>query len=631
MTIEYSFRKLYSYTLFNYIGATTHTTPIRQALPQPAPSDANAIWLAPNGNDANPGTSALPVLTLAVAISLLTVTKTTIHIVRNGVGGALSFAMSGFLTLPASRNLQCELGEFATLFTAATGDRLTLSPNTKTSGISFEERSGVLASEMVRTTDAGSAPADTIFIYNCSFIRVVSETVISNNLLRLDLSANIIYSLTDCLFTGLDLLHITLDSVAGGFVMDNLAFIRPVSFVDLTGNTERAIRVNFSDTLGGRDATFVWGNFIFYGFDNVIDVRSGAALEVNQQTIALRGVDISQCRNFVNSFGTAGVFYAKFTLATSRPGYITPWTHIIQSGMDATITIVDTGTNLPGSIPPLYINELNGSEGDVEGFQLQRIGKTIGSGTYPINSSLIDAGPGSPGTDDIGPWDEEATLASQDWTEEFTIEFQAAGYSLSRVRQNPTDIIDVNGNNHTDDDGLKRIFKLDFGTGTDFASNNDMRKLINALKDKGALKLLPTDGGNLVTDSTSASTVDNGDGTMTVTPIFASGNPMIASNWEGFWANVRNKYYYILSNDDTTLTIVDKLGVGFPGDGVQDFYIDHILVKTNQNEITGAQLKFTNFICGGAFREPADDDTNYLELQGFSISLIEVEDPEEAT
>ena len=97
------------------MGPTTSTT--LRTLKNTSPDDTNTIWLAKNGNDANPGTQASPVLTFQQAVSLLGGAKTTIQMFRNGYTGNLIWE-EDFTGLPNSRIvlpdgtiLQAELGE----------------------------------------------------------------------------------------------------------------------------------------------------------------------------------------------------------------------------------------------------------------------------------------------------------------------------------------------------------------------------------------------------------------------------------------------------------------------------------------------------------------------------------------
>src|SRR3990172_3004581 len=111
MVIQSGYTETYTTTLTRAVGATTRTG-VRGTFPQPAPSDANSIWLAPNGNDANAGTQAAPKLTITAAIAALTVGKPTVHIFRNGFVGDLLFDETD-LTLPDSRSIQAEDSEIA--------------------------------------------------------------------------------------------------------------------------------------------------------------------------------------------------------------------------------------------------------------------------------------------------------------------------------------------------------------------------------------------------------------------------------------------------------------------------------------------------------------------------------------
>src|SRR6185369_13132136 len=68
MRCDYNHVKTYSITENNAVGPTTSLT--LRTLDNPTPDDTNAIWLAMNGNDSNPGTQAQPVLTFGQAMTL---------------------------------------------------------------------------------------------------------------------------------------------------------------------------------------------------------------------------------------------------------------------------------------------------------------------------------------------------------------------------------------------------------------------------------------------------------------------------------------------------------------------------------------------------------------------------------
>ena len=112
MTFEHNFTETFTTTVTRAVGPTT-LTGARGTLPEPTPTDANAIFLAPNGDDGDAGTEAAPKLTVAGAVAALTPGKPTVHIFRNGFVGDLEFTLTASLSVPTSRNIQVEEGERA--------------------------------------------------------------------------------------------------------------------------------------------------------------------------------------------------------------------------------------------------------------------------------------------------------------------------------------------------------------------------------------------------------------------------------------------------------------------------------------------------------------------------------------
>lgn len=114
--IDFNHVQQWLLTQNNAVGPTTSLT--LRTLDNPAPTNANTIFLAMNGNDANPGTLALPVRTLEHAITLLIAGSpvfTTIHIFRNGFVGILDFITTATHSFPSTSIIQVELGEIATI------------------------------------------------------------------------------------------------------------------------------------------------------------------------------------------------------------------------------------------------------------------------------------------------------------------------------------------------------------------------------------------------------------------------------------------------------------------------------------------------------------------------------------
>lgn len=85
--------------------------------------------------------------------------------------------------------------------------------------------------------------------------------------------------------------------------------------------------------------------------------------------------------------------------------------------------------------------------------------------------------------------------------------------------------------------------------------------------------------------------------------------------------------YYIAANDEDTLTLEDRLGVGFPASGSYSFVVEYILIQTSPDPSTISQQYQTSFRDGGAYGEPDPSSTVRFPYSGLTLTMNEVQDP----
>ena len=103
--------KEYNIIRDNAVGPTTSTT-LRTVT---AHNDTNCIYVAPNGANSNPGTQALPKLTIQAGIDqALGDGKSIVTVIRNGYVGEMIF-QEQIKLVADSMIIQVELGEIATI------------------------------------------------------------------------------------------------------------------------------------------------------------------------------------------------------------------------------------------------------------------------------------------------------------------------------------------------------------------------------------------------------------------------------------------------------------------------------------------------------------------------------------
>lgn len=607
MTFRYGYRENWLTTIIRAVGPTTLNA--RAPLPQPLPTDLNSIWLAPNGSDANPGTQGLPKLTITGAIAALTATLTTVHIFRNGYVGTLTFA-AVFETLPASRTIQVEIGETATLnFSSG----LVLSSSCQLNGLVVN-----------RVSTSASLATTGITLSNCHFNLPGSVPLNFDNRTTGTV-------LEWCIFTGGDFDtadHIVKFDRPTGVAINNCIFYR----TNITPGSTSCVQVEADR--GGVPTSITFRRCYFANAVRIVrySITGGVGATSSIQTITFNACVFPGLSDSL-VWGAALTAGGTALLTINLDYCLRNGAAISTVTITAGVTVNTTETNaLPDGTTPLWQNQIAALAGDAESFRLQVKGKlSPGGARYFLTSPLVLA---YAGTADVGPWDETTVLVDRVFTKESPIIWDPSLWEETHTWPGTVAHSNIRGNLRSDYDGVRRRETFKFGDGDRFASNNDARRLIAILSDRGSIRFYPRGVGlSIMTDSSS--------GLLNATAqTFAPSGllfPMIPPNWAGWWLTLvapllplpLPKEYYILSQTSGTLTLADKLGVGFPTSGNYGFFIDFIIVKSVQADFQKLQPMFTRFLRGGAFRETADLSRVAFQLKGYTAAFAEDEDHEE--
>ncbi len=596
MFFNFGYEKQYQTTITRAVGPTT-LTGVRGTLPEPTPTDANAIWLAPNGSDANPGTEAQPKLTLSGAVAALDGAHPTVHIFRNSFVGDLEFTETGNVTLGTSENIQVEEGEKAKV-TFDTGFKLIID-NGNINGLILRgslQDAVVDGPGWVQNCDVKNSN-DQDFSYavtNPSFEDVNIEYSVLTGRICVDLiPAN---TTTPPIIR--NNIFYNLDSPSGSWNNAMRIQLRPSAVVAWTGPCiiERNIFINWSDTIdyfvtGTHEADeYQFKSNLFFNVDYVVGSANGT----------IGPVSLVFDQNYLEEILTIFRDPDQFLNVT------------VSNSYELTVLLMQ--------------DRFSGLQGDPNGFRLQAVGKTTpdGSGRYFIDSPLVDIYDTGSGFEDGGPWDEDTVLISETFNESFGLEWPPTSVTVENTLVNPVSLNDVNGNLHTGFDKQRRKFIFTFGD-TTHISNIQIRQLRRLLADKGVKKWEPLGEANnlFLPNGVSIGVFSSVDNSVEIIS-----DAMVSGNWRGFWITIGVNDYYITDNDTTKLYLVDKTGAGFPSDGSVNFIIAFILVQNEPLPLNFKQNNFTEFLKGGSWRESPEEVRNYdFTIDGFT--LVEVEDFEE--
>lgn len=642
MCFQYDYQRQYTTTITRAVGPTT-LVGARGTLPQPAPDDTNAVWLAPNGSDAGAngaagtGTQSAPVLTLAKAIAVTTAqaSRPTIHIFRNGYVGDLIFVETVDSVLPASRNVQSAEGEIG-IIEYQNASRFILNSGCRLNGI--EVRNTPTSGTSITVMGHGGASVSDVRISNCriksqstvfsiSFTPITTDSVFeythflgNGNEINFPNSASV--DINNCIFQRFsNAFDFIFPAIFTSQTINTHAFdISRTLFIGYQGGVNPVLAVTANGQNVANSVMYVLLSFATTSAPGVvINFRGCAFLDTDYSVGIIDGAVPA------DPFVSINYFYS-YDLASN--GIYALWNNNPAS-TNANFTLTNTSPIDP-QLPAMFVDFQGGvTDKDVQLFRLQALGKSApdGAGRYFIDSPLIDAYDTGSGLEDVNPWDETTTFVSDSFGQTLIVDWPPASVVISNQVRNPVSLTDVKGNLHIDHDAFRRSFQFQYGDNIHL-SNLLFRKLDHMLQDKGVKKFYPLgEGANLYTDGGAVtlpatfSSVDNS--------IEPTASDVMAPNWwRGFWVTMGANEYYIESNDSEKIYLADKLGLGFPSDGIHDFSIQYTLVQNEPTDFLTKQQNFTEFRKGGAW---GNDDTTIrpydFTIDGFTVK--EVEDYEE--
>jgi hypothetical protein len=268
----------------------------------------------------------------------------------------------------------------------------------------------------------------------------------------------------------------------------------------------------------------------------------------------------------------------------------------------------------------MFENYNGGIAGDATGFKYQITGKAVGNFNYALTSPIYGASPG------LFMWKELVTGGAWSNSSERILKYPPKGISIEARAINHSVIMDIRGNAHRRYDNVRRSFTLDY-SGV-YANAETIRELAALLRESGSIRMFPVGtNGNLYKN---AITGQFSSTTGILTPISTTGVPMIAHNWAGWWVEIAGEEFYIEGNDENSLTLVDKIGLGFPSTGIVAFAVRSILVIYNAESTVFNQPNGTMFTRGGQWAEKFPGETEAFEWESASIVFDEIEDLEES-
>jgi hypothetical protein len=631
VTINSKYEREYTTTVTRAVGPTT-LTGARGTLPQPTPTDLNSVYLAPNGSDAGAdgaagtGIAAAPVLTPAKAIAVMAAqpSRNTMVIIRNGYVGELLFSFSSTVALATGDNIQVEDGEYAVF--EGLSLVLTMAANSNVNGLWVDSNTGGVNMSMADGCSFANSMLTGYRRQTFGQIEAFNATASTDYSVygsiagRANATTRTI-SITNCVlrnykrgvFTAVSDVAITASTISTGTMVFNID--RTYIYNSSQEDPSYVFRLNGSSSSTASTFTLNFDNCVL-----IAGTRLGTATGGSNATLNAT-VAFNNCQENAGSV-------------------------ISDDASPLVITLNDTVTSVGAintTLPRMLVDEsgyLNTGTYTVESASLLRLqieGKATPSGTgrYLISSPL--AGAGLAGVD-VNPWDESTVLTSAAYAQSYTFAYPPRSFTMTSEPVNPVTIYDTLGNAHNYNDGLRRRLAFTWGD-TQAIPPDDLRKFNDMLGDRGTVQIypLPTGvDGNLWTgdDTLEDGALVASGATATFTPTSPSPQ-MIDRNWAGWWLEVvdgsTSYVYYIASNTNTVLNLVDKDGIGFPASATYDFAIRFILATFVQNPVAFVQSQdYTQFLHGGRWRETSlTMGSNAYAYTGETIEFYEAEDNEE--
>lgn len=619
---KYGGEKTYTETITRAVGPTT-LTGARGTLPEPAPDDANSIWVAPNGDDGDAGTEAAPKLTVRSAVAALNVGAglANIQIFRNGYVGDLVIDVSSDSTgaiLPIGATMQVEEGETVVIDDPTDSAGIGIRDETIFNGIDF----GV-PGEGGPVLETGTVGVVVVTMQNCRFGDLEASGA---QLLGLAME----YSLFSGRITlpPANTLQLTLDNSI--MLADPLQLADPVaercliflvgsaSNNDVTINATRSVISAF--VLVRALITSAWAGTMNFNFDSCVLLLSGAMINGSQSTTG-EGIPL----NVTSDYSLNGVA----TYAESNP-----------AAGDDEITFLEsiTITNpLDSSVPRLFTDESSATtDRDASGFRLQIKDKSTpdGTGQYFLTSPLRGAGSGG---DDVAPWDETVPENEYAFTKEVDLDSPPASHSVAMEAVNPVEVDDIQGQIVTDFDELRRVWTLNWPTGDRYGGNNTWKQITDLLRDKGTKEVyLRGEDGNFLDELFGGTPSGTLDASSLTVDLAQPLHDLIPNNWRNWILEIdaggsSTYQYWISGNDTETLFIEDRYGAGFPSDDLYAITIRKFLGMLRLSPLVLQQAyTHTGFLEGSKWAEdalgPAVTKDERLPPNGWTLNIVETAD-----
>lgn len=567
------YQEVYETVIDRAVGPTT-LVGARGTLPQTAPSDTNTVFVAPNGNDADPGTEAQPKLTLDGAAAALGGLLTTIQIIRNAYVGDLVIVVSGNVTL-GTNNLQAVEGEVGILESDGLPRIVTVSTGT-VNGVLLQGQVGI----QLRLTSTGSFEN----------IGLSTDSTATISVLNGATTSNIRYSY-------------------GKFQWSPTATGSTLELVNnmLFRQRSTSAVLGISGSANGT-GTYTLNMTRCSLVQSVVDTAGGDALVTvtDSGDSAARTYDLNLESSFVASSlpyligHNASATGKTITVDESfcyHSGSILAQT---VAGSEVTFTFAENDPIDPQT-PSLLTNQaaLSDQPVDPNNGRLQIAGKATpdGTGTYFITSPLRGAGVAGV---DVNPWDETVTGPVPSYGREFTFEIPPAEHEIPHEYVNLAQPVNLNGGVEVDFDGFFRTFRLTWPGGNRDGINRDWQRCAALGKDKGtkAVYLKGETGNWLEASGIENATFDSTDTTIDGLTVDGSFTPtdgverLLYGVWDMFILEVEVgasdiRHYFIQTttgddNDDGKWYIVDKLGQGLPADGIYPVAIRYFWAHTTE-------------------------------------------------
>ena len=616
IALKSRYKKTYDEGITQAVGPTTATgqRPDRSEL---NPDTGNSVFVAPNGNDLNPGTEASPYLTIAVGLAALTGGNPNLILMRNGYVGDLIWTSAASYTIPAGMNMQAEEGEIAYLHMVAVGagaPRIFMSASSKMDGVEvLYNWTTPSIYELIDITD------NDCVVTNCQFGRTIAVGSLGAETKHPDYLVTAIGGVTiatvsHCLFVytapqfdgvapyePAKPLQVTHDP---GMVVTNCIF---------TGQLTPAAgsAIGHTGTVGGL-ATVT--RCLFWGYEQAVAPRAGTI-----GTPSVLSLDKCVVLNCSYVIGTSGVGADYYEINTSFC-YLLPSTAMVSDALNVTLTISDA---LDTAIPPLFIDQQAGQDGNPSGWRIQMEGRLVDGTTnrYRISSPLYQVSGGV----DANPWEEFVTLIAASYQDTILLSaYTPALAGIQIIPQGSVQLHDINGNLYTDYDGIRKTFELKWTAPPRISDANDARKLQQMMLDKGTKLFYPLGlTGNMFQPTSMAGTFTGSSLEIDLTA--DQYHDMIPGWWQGLYMELDGKDWYIIDNDENIVYLANPLGNSVPADANYSLAVRYMIV---QNELVPIAMTqgdyFTRFLNGGQYAEKSDDETQPFEWHGFTAKFTEV-------